>query len=103
MKAINVENSFMDEKKAAVFALRAICKHTGPAFLPYLYQSLEETWKLLEFPESEVRKSAVEAVTEFTVAYFKVGMGIFTGLSVKLPVKLNYHFIGKNLFTGQSI
>ena len=36
-------------------------------------QSLDETWKLLEFPESEVRKSAVEAVTEFTVAYFKVG------------------------------
>ena len=71
VKAINVENSFMDEKKAAVFALRSICKHTGPAFLPYLYQSLEETWKLLEFPESEVRKSAVEAVTEFTVAYYK--------------------------------
>ena len=38
VKAINVENAFMDEKKAAVFALRAICKHTGQAFLPYLYQ-----------------------------------------------------------------
>ena len=38
-----------------------------------LNQSLDETLKLLEFPESDVRKSAVEAVTEFTIAYFKDG------------------------------
>ena len=43
VKAINVENAFMDEKKAAVFALRAICKHTGTAFLPYLYQGCRHT------------------------------------------------------------
>jgi hypothetical protein len=73
IKAINVENSFMDEKKAAVYALKEICKHTGPAFLPFLYQSLDESWKLLEFPEDEVRKSSVEAVTEFTVAYYVDG------------------------------
>ena len=38
VKAINVENAFMDEKKAAVFALRTVCKHTGQAFMPFLYQ-----------------------------------------------------------------
>ena len=43
-------------------------------------QSLDETLKLLEFIESEVRKSAVEAVTEFTIAYFKVIDNILTNL-----------------------
>ena len=46
----------------------------------YLNQSLDETLKLLEFIESEVRKSAVEAVTEFTIAYFKVIDNILTNL-----------------------
>ena len=45
-----------------------------------LNQSLDETLKLLEFIESEVRKSAVEAVTEFTIAYFKVIDNILTNL-----------------------
>ena len=45
-----------------------------------MVQSLDETLKLLEFIESEVRKSAVEAVTEFTIAYFKVIDNILTNL-----------------------
>ena len=69
VKGVTVENSFMDEKKAAAYALKEICKHTGAGFLPYLAQSLDEAGKLLEFPDDEVRKNGVEAATEFTVAY----------------------------------
>ncbi len=36
--AINVENAYMEEKEQALLALKAICKHTGETFFPYIYQ-----------------------------------------------------------------
>ena len=60
----------------------------------------------LELTRQHMDHELAEVNSEDTDQYEavrQVGMGIFTGLSVKFPVKLNYHFIGKNLFTGQSI
>ncbi len=73
IKAINVENAYMEEKEQAVLALKEICKHAPDAFYPHIYQSMEEVWKLMDFPDEDVRKAAVEAVVQFCIAYHNKG------------------------------
>ncbi len=73
IKTVNVENSYMEEKEQAVLSLKEICKNTGDVFFPFIYQSLEETWKLLDFPDEDMRKAAVEATSELCIAYHKQG------------------------------
>ncbi len=73
IRAVSVENAYMEEKEQAVLALREICKYAGETFSPYLCRSLEETWRLLDFPDEDVRKAAVEATAEFCIAYHRQG------------------------------
>ena len=70
VKTINVENSFMEEKEQAILALKGICIDTGNAFYPVLYSCYEEVWKLMDFPEEDVRRACVDAVAEFTIASY---------------------------------
>ena len=72
---IRVENSFMEEKEQATLSLKDICRYVGPlAFSPYLSQSLSETWNLLEYPDEDCRKAAVQAVGVFIMAYYKLAI-----------------------------
>lgn len=71
VKAVNVLNSYMEEKEQALLALKEIAKHATNSFMPYLFQSLQEAWNLVEFPDCEVRKAAVEALVEFCICYYK--------------------------------
>lgn len=73
VKTINVENAFMEEKEQAILALKDLCVHAGNSFYPYLYLSLEDTWKLIEFPDEDIRSAAVKACTEFAIAFLKHG------------------------------
>lgn len=73
LKAVNVENAFMEEKEQAVIALKDICQNSPNSFYPYLQKSSEVIWGVLEFPDEDVRKSAAEALAEFARCYFKMG------------------------------
>ncbi len=71
IKAINVENSYKEEKETAIESLKELCVSCGPeAFLPYLPKCLEDVWPLVEYPHEDVKRVAIEAVTHFTAAYY---------------------------------
>ena len=73
--AIRVENAFMQEKEQALLSLKDICRYVGPAaYSPYLNQSILEAWNLLEYPDEDVRKAAVQAVGVFMMAYYKLAI-----------------------------
>lgn len=67
-----VENAFLDEKEEAVLALKQLAEHTGPAFIPYIQPCYEAIHKLLDHPQEDIRKVAIEAVTQLTVSLHAV-------------------------------
>lgn len=73
IKAIGVENAFVSEKEQALLTLKEISSECGVAFYPFIYQSLEESWTLLDYPDDEVRGAAILATAAFLVAYYKSG------------------------------
>ncbi|QQP57848.1 Importin4like, partial [Caligus rogercresseyi] len=59
IKAVSVENAFMDEKEQAILAFRDLVKYVGPeAFRPYLPELTEEVFSLLDFPFETIRQAA---------------------------------------------
>ncbi|XP_018577628.1 importin-4 [Anoplophora glabripennis] len=68
----SVENSYNEEKEQACLALREICINTGPSFLPYIEKSFEEIFKLINYPQDDIRKASVEALLQFCIALHKV-------------------------------
>ena len=73
VKTISVENSFMEEKQQAICVLREFSADTGAAFHPFLQTAFEAVWKVIDFPDEDIRRSAVDAVTQFAIAYYKAG------------------------------
>jgi len=73
VKAIGVENAYVSEKEQALITLREFSVECGAAFYPYIYQSMEESWTLLDYPQEEVRAAAIVATAFFLIAYFKSG------------------------------
>jgi len=73
VKAIGVENAFVSEKEHALIALRELSVECGAAFYPYIHQSLEESWTLLDYPQDEVRAAAILTTAFFLIAYYKSG------------------------------
>lgn len=67
-----VENAYVEEKEEACLALREIAENTGSAFLPYLEKSFDEVLKLLTYPQDDIRKVSVEAVTQFIINFSKI-------------------------------
>ena len=63
----------MEEKEQAVLALRDMCKHCGLAFGPFLFEALEDTFKILDTPDDDVKKAGWEGIAEFLIAYHKMG------------------------------
>ncbi|XP_049829697.1 importin-4-like [Schistocerca gregaria] len=67
-----VENSYMEEKEEACLALRELALHTGPAFLPHLEGCFEEVYKLLNYPQDDIRKAAIETLSQFCINFSKI-------------------------------
>lgn len=68
----SVENSYNDEKEQACLALREICLNTGNSFLPFIEKSFEEIFKLVNYPQDDIRKAAIDALLQFCIALHKV-------------------------------
>ncbi|ENN75169.1 hypothetical protein YQE_08282, partial [Dendroctonus ponderosae] len=68
----SVENSYNEEKEQACLALREICLNTGIAFLPYIESSFEEIFKLVNYPQDDIRRASVEALQQFCISLHKV-------------------------------
>ncbi|XP_037085463.1 importin-4-like [Pollicipes pollicipes] len=84
----NVENSYLDEKEDALNSLRILSEECGAAFLPHLEKCFDETYKLLIHPQDDIRKAAVDALTQFCVALSRsadTADGLQQALSVFVP------------------
>ncbi|XP_068205892.1 importin-4-like [Palaemon carinicauda] len=66
-----VENSFLEEKEDTCVALRELSLHCCDAFLPYMDKSVEEVYKMLNYPSEDVRQSAVGAMAQFIISLAK--------------------------------
>ncbi|XP_015586290.1 importin-4 [Cephus cinctus] len=69
----SVENAYIEEKEEAVLALKEIAQYTEEAFLPYLEQSFEETFKLINYPQEDIRKASIDALLQFCINFSKIG------------------------------
>ncbi|XP_048515338.1 importin-4-like isoform X2 [Athalia rosae] len=67
-----VENSYVEEKEEAILALKEIARNTGEAYLPYLEKSFEEIFKVINYPQEDIRKAAIEALLEFCLSFSKI-------------------------------
>lgn len=83
----SVENSFLDEKEEAIIALREFAEHTGSAFIPYLEQSYQNVFKMIDHPQDDIRKVSIEALTTFVVALFKQNdvQGVSNAILILIP------------------
>ncbi|KAK4305040.1 hypothetical protein Pmani_023031 [Petrolisthes manimaculis] len=68
----SVQNAFLEEKEDTCVALRELSLHCGAAFLPYMDTSGEEVYKMLNYPNEDVRQAAVGAMTQFVISLSKV-------------------------------
>ena len=48
-------------------------EHCGAAFYPFLFQTLEECWIMLDYPDDDVRSAATLACAQILIAYYKSG------------------------------
>uniref|UniRef100_T1IFX5 Importin N-terminal domain-containing protein n=1 Tax=Rhodnius prolixus TaxID=13249 RepID=T1IFX5_RHOPR len=67
-----VENDYIEEKEEACMALSELAANTGESFLPFMEPSFVEVFRLLNFPNSDVRKAALEAAFTFCTTYAKI-------------------------------
>lgn len=105
----SVENSYNEEKEQACLALREICLNAGyfpnhlnyfsklntptpysPTFLPYVEKSFEEIFKLINYPQEDIRKAAIDALLQFCVTLHKVNTSasrdvLFKALQMFIP------------------
>ncbi|XP_022906239.1 importin-4-like [Onthophagus taurus] len=63
----SVENSYNDEKEQACLSLTELSKKLSSFFLPYLEKSFEEIFKLLDYPQEDIRSSAIAALEQFCI------------------------------------
>uniref|UniRef100_A0A336K9P8 CSON005828 protein n=1 Tax=Culicoides sonorensis TaxID=179676 RepID=A0A336K9P8_CULSO len=68
-----VENAYMDEKEEAILALCELAEHAGAAFAPFIQVSFEEIYKLINYPNEDIRRSSVEALKQFVISLYKLG------------------------------
>ncbi|XP_040564918.1 LOW QUALITY PROTEIN: importin-4-like [Lepeophtheirus salmonis] len=69
IKAVSVENSYMDEKEQAILAFKDLVKYIGPAaFAPYLAELTEEVYTLLDFPFETIRQASASAMATLLFA-----------------------------------
>nr|CAB3256605.1 importin-4-like [Phallusia mammillata] len=71
VEAFSVENSYMDEKADACETLGDLAKYCPKSFAVYLCDCFNEVFKQIEFPHSDVRKSAIASCGQFTVTAYQ--------------------------------
>lgn len=83
----SVENSYLDEKEEAILALKEFAEHTGAAFIPYLEQSYQNVYKMIDHPQEDIRKVSIDALTTFIVALFKHNdlQGVSNAIVILIP------------------
>jgi len=83
----SVVNSFLDEKEEAVLALKQLAEFSGPAFVPYISACFENIYKLLDHSSEDIRKSALEALTQFIVSMDQNNdaAGVRNGIIIFVP------------------
>ncbi|XP_076749367.1 importin-4 [Xylocopa sonorina] len=86
----SVENAYIEEKEEAVLALKEIAEHTEEAFLPYLEKSFVETFKLINYPQEDIRKASIDALLQFCINFSKINTNegkeaLLRALSVFIP------------------
>ncbi|KAK2578828.1 hypothetical protein KPH14_002445 [Odynerus spinipes] len=86
----SVENAYIEEKEEAIMALKEIAQYTEEAFLPYLEKSFEEIFKLVNYPQEDIRKAAIEALLQFCINFSKINsnegrQSLLKALSVFVP------------------
>ncbi|XP_017888011.1 importin-4-like [Ceratina calcarata] len=86
----SVENAYIDEKEEAILALKEIAEHTGEAFLPYLEKCYEETFKVINYPQEDICKAAIEAIVQFCISFSKINtnegkQALLKALSIFVP------------------
>ncbi|PNF42980.1 hypothetical protein B7P43_G09585 [Cryptotermes secundus] len=65
----SVENVYVEEKEEACIALTEIAKNTGEAFVPFLERSFEGVFKMINYPQDDIRKAAVDALRQFCISF----------------------------------
>ena len=63
----SVENSFLEEKEDTCVALREISMHCGDSFVQYLDKCADEVYKMMNYPNEEVRQAAVGTMAQFAI------------------------------------
>lgn len=86
----SVENSYIEEKEEAILALKEIAENTGEAFLPYLEKSFEETFKLINYPQEDIRKAVIDAILQFCFSFSDINtnegkQALLKALSIFIP------------------
>ncbi|XP_055322338.1 importin-4-like isoform X2 [Sitodiplosis mosellana] len=81
----SVDNAYWDEKEEAILALKLLAEYTGPAFAQYLQPCFESIYKQLD--HVNIRKSATEALAQFTVSLFNLNNidGAKNAVSIIVP------------------
>lgn len=69
----SVENAYMDEKEEAILALMEFAEHTGPAFAPFIQTAFEEIYKLINYPNEDIRKASIDALKQFVISLHELG------------------------------
>lgn len=85
-----VENSYVEEKEQACITLKEICANVGAPFLPFLEKSFQEIFKLLNFPQDDMRKAAVDALQQFCISLHKINtpegkQALYNALQMFIP------------------
>uniref|UniRef100_A0A1A9UWZ1 Importin N-terminal domain-containing protein n=1 Tax=Glossina austeni TaxID=7395 RepID=A0A1A9UWZ1_GLOAU len=66
-----VDNSLLEEKEQAIWTLKKLAEHTGPAFIPYLDQSSQKVYEMIDHPQEEIRRASITALTSFVLVRFR--------------------------------
>uniref|UniRef100_A0A1B0BHQ3 Importin N-terminal domain-containing protein n=1 Tax=Glossina palpalis gambiensis TaxID=67801 RepID=A0A1B0BHQ3_9MUSC len=67
----SVDNSLLDEKEQAIWTLKKLADHTGSAFLPYLDQSCQMVYEMIDHPQDDIRRVSINALTSFVIVHFR--------------------------------
>uniref|UniRef100_A0A1B0AJY0 TOG domain-containing protein n=1 Tax=Glossina pallidipes TaxID=7398 RepID=A0A1B0AJY0_GLOPL len=67
----SVDNSLLEEKEQAIWTLKKLAEHTGPAFIPYLDQSSQKIYEMIDHPQEEIRRASIAALTSFVIVLYR--------------------------------
>ncbi|KAH0534823.1 importin-4-like [Cotesia glomerata] len=88
--AYTLGDSYIEEKEEAILALRDIAHYTEEAFLPYLEKAFEEVFKLVNYPQDDIKKVSIDALAQFCINFSKIysnegKQALLKALSVFIP------------------